>query len=190
MAMERRKHHDIRNILGVLGTAVISAGLLSLLFLYYYGPSGRYIAGQTLLDPTLIEQIDYPYQHPRSGRKVHFRFGHITFSYFDSQQGEVRIPSISLETYQRFYTIVASEKSLQELTQNVQDLFFKSNPSLLTMSMRTMEEAENRVTKVFQFIQEDYFRVQLHQKNEGEWAYFYRPGLYQDVIHLFTRSTQ
>lgn len=190
MAIERNR--DIRNILAVLGAAVICAALLASVFLYYYSPSGQYFAGYTLLDPAIIEQINYQDQHPRSGKKVRFAFDHIEFSYFDSQKGQVRLSPIPLETYKEFYHMVASEKSLRNLNEKILDLFLKSRPCLLTISMRTKEGSENAVTKIFQvvqFVQEDYFRVQLHEKNEGEWAYFYRPGLYHDVMHLFTHST-
>jgi hypothetical protein len=188
--MERQKQRDIRNILTVLSTAVICAGILASLFLYYYGPSGSYIAGHTLLDPAIIEQINFQDQHPQTGKKVHFAFDHIEFSYFDSQKGEIRLPSIPLETYQQFYSKVAFEKSLDQVTLAIQDLFLQSCPSLLTIKMRTME-GERMTTKVFQvvqFVQEDYFRVQLHQANAGEWAYFHRPGLYHEMIRLFTQG--
>ena len=80
------KNHDIRNILAVLGAAVICAGLLASVFLYYYGPSGRYLAGHTLLDPTIMEQINYQDKHPRQEKSIHFIFDHIEFSYFDPQK--------------------------------------------------------------------------------------------------------
>lgn len=184
------KNREIGNILSVLGAAVLCAGLLASIFLYYYSPSGRYLAGNTLLDPTIIEQIHYQDQHPRTGKNVRFIFDHMEFSYFDPQKGQMQISFIPLEVYQKFYTMVTSEKSLEETTHNIQDLFLKSRPSLLTISMRTKEGAENesKIFQVVQFVQEDYFRVQLHEKNDGEWAYFYHSGLYQKIMRLFTHS--
>lgn len=189
--MNAKKNRDIRNILAVLGAAVLCAGLLASVFLYYYNPSGQYLAGHALLDPTIIEEINYQDQHPGTGRKVRFSFDHIEFSYFNPQKGAIRIPVISLDDYQKFYKMVAFEKSLKETHQNIQDLFFKSQPSLLTINMHTTERNEKGLTKVFQvvqFVPEDYFRVQLHEKNEGEWAYFYQSGLYQEIMRLFTPS--
>lgn len=188
---ESRKNREIRNILSVLGAAVVCAGLLASVFLYYYGPSGRYLAGHTLLDPAIIEQIDYQDQHPKTGKKAHFAFDHIEFSYFDPQKGEVRIHSLPLETYQIFYKKVASEKSLEKVTQDTRDFFLQSHPSVLSISMHAIESSENLATKIFQvvqFVSEDFFRVQLHEKEEGEWAYFYQAGLYQEVIRLFTHQ--
>jgi hypothetical protein len=188
---ERRRNRDIQNILTVLGAAVFCAVLLASLFLYYYGPSGRYLAGNTLLDPSIINQINYQDQHPRTGKKVHFAFDRIEFSHFDLQKGQMRIFPISLDIYQHFYKQVASEKSLLEVSPKIQSLFFQSHPALLTVSMRSKEGAESGIPKVFQvvqFIPEDYFRVQLHEKSEGEWAYFYRSGLYHEIMHLFTKE--
>lgn len=188
---ERQKNRDVRNILTVLGSAVLCAVLLASIFLYYYGPSGRYLAGNTLLDPSIMDQINYQDQYLQTGKKVRFTFDRIEFSYFDSQNGQMHIFPISLDTYQDFYKQVASDKSLLEVTQNIQNLFPQSHSSLLTISMRAKEGPESGATKVFQvvqFIPEDYFRIQLHEKKEGEWAYFYRSGLYQEIIRLFTKG--
>lgn len=189
--VEKRKNPDIRNILVVLVAAVIGAGLLSSIFLYYYGPFGRYLAGNTLLDPSIIEQINYQDQHPRTGKKVRFAFDRIEFSYFDTQMKQMHTFPISLEIYHHFYKKITSVKSLLEINQKTQNLFLQSYPALLTISMQSKESAENGAAKVFQivqFIPEDYFRVQLHEKNE-EWAYFYQAGIYQDIIYLFTKGT-
>ncbi len=191
MALERNQYRDVRNILVVLGIAVICAGLLASLLLYYYGPSGRYLAGNTLLDPAVIEQINAQDQHSRSKKKSHFIFDHIEFSYFESQKKQMSTHAISIEAYQDFYHIVAVEKSLKDVTKDVQNFFITSRPSILTINRRTIGKTENSTNQLFEiveFVQEDYFRVQLHEKNEGEWAYFYRPHLYQDIMRLFIQS--
>jgi hypothetical protein len=185
----RERNRDIQNILAVLGSAVLCAGLLALFFLYFYGPSGRYLAGRTILDPAIIDKINDEDKHPR--QKVHVIFDHIEFSYFDPQ-GIMRHQTVPLKDYQQFYYLIASEKSLDSVTDKIIDFFLKSHPTVLTMSIRTIEGSEKLTTKIFQivqFVQEDYFRVQLHDKNEeGEWAYFYQPHLYHKVMHLFTQS--
>lgn len=188
---EIRQNREIRNILAVLGTAIVCAGFLTFLFIYYYGPSGRYLAGQTLLDPTIIEQINYQDKHPRTGKKVNFIFDRIEFSYFDSKKGGMRQEAVSLESYQKFYRLISSEKSLDKVTDQIRELFFRSHPSTLTTSMRTVDGVDTSTTKIFQvvqFVQEDYFRVQLHGNQEQEWAYFYRPHLYQEVMQLFIQN--
>lgn len=190
---ENRKNRDIRNLLFVLTAGVGGAGLLAALFLYYYNPSGQYLASYTMLDPKIMEEIDYQDHHPVQGKKVHFFFDHIEFSYLDSHHTPKKNSHVSLEDYQKFYDRVASEKSLLNIRQQVQDLFSQSPSSLLTIVMRTNAGAHDETTKIFQvvqFVPEDYFRVQLHAKNEGEWAYFYQKGIYtQTIHHLFTTHT-
>lgn len=186
---DKQRNRDILNIFFVLGTAIVCAGLLASVFLYYYSPSGQYLAGHTLLDPSIMEQINFQDLQPETKRKERFSFDHIEFSHANSQKSQEHFSSIPLEAYQRFYTMVAMEKSLKEANQEIQDYFIKSQPSLLTIHMRTKEGNHPGINKVFQIVQfvpEDYFRVQLHEKNEGEWAYYYQPGLYQKIMHLFT----
>lgn len=187
---ENHKNHEIRNVLMILSTAMMGAVLLAVALIYFYGPSGRYIAGQALLDPALIKQMDAQMKHPLKGQNSHFVFDHIEFSYLDAQNHQQRKRTISLEDYQKFYALIASEKSLDKVTDPIQNLFFKSVPVTLSIRMRTLENSGQTTAKIFQtvqFIQEDYFRVQLHEKQEqGEWAYFYRPHIYQDVLYLFT----
>ena len=184
----KRKNREIRNILAVLGTAIICAALLASAFLYYYGPSGRYLAGHTLLDAATMEQVNEQDQQVKTRNKLRLTFDRIEFSYFDPQNKQMRHSFISRETYQKFYLMVADEKSLKEMSKNVQALFLQPHLTLLTIHLRTRGGTENVATKIFQvvqFIPEDYFRVQLHEQNEGEWAYFYRPGLYQEIMRLF-----
>lgn len=188
---ERERNRDIRNILTVLGASVICAALLASVFLYYYNPSGRYLAGNTLLDPSIMDQIFYQDQHPNTGKTVRFAFDRIEFSNYDPQLSKIEVFPISRETYQRFYNRVASDKSLEEVTKSTQSFFLQPHPAFLTVQMRTKEREGNGAVKIFQivqFVSEGYFRIQLREKNEGEWVYFYRPGLYQEIIHLFTQK--
>jgi hypothetical protein len=186
-----RNKNDIRNILAVLVLAVACGGLLAAFFLYFYGPSGRYLAGNTLLDPKIMNQIHYQEQHLGPGNKVHFEFDSIEFSYSDSKKGYIAALPVSIEAYQKLYSMVASEKSLPEGESKVQDLFLHSRPALLTIRMRVAGGRGRGGSKNFQivqFIKEDYFRVQLLEKKGGEWAYFYVPGLYEKIIQIFIET--
>lgn len=191
MVKESLINRDIQNILAVLGTAIVCACLLALVFIYYYGPTGNYLAGHTILDPAIIDQINYQEKNLRTGQKVHFIFDNAAFTYFDSQKGQMHKKIIPLENYQKFYTLVASEKSLLEVSDKIKDLFLKSHPTILTINMRTMEGSPHTTTKIFQiiqFVQEDYFRVRLHDsQDQEEWAYFYRLNLFKEIMHLFTQ---
>lgn len=192
MGKEDYKNREIKNILLVLGTAIFCAGLLALVFIYYYGPSGHYLAGHTILDPTIMEQIKIEDKHPQTGRKLHLIFDHIAFSYFDPQKDQMRQQIIPLETYRTFYRLIVSEKSLEDVSANVKNLFLNARPAELTIHMRAFEDSDmvtNQVFQSVQFVQANYFRVQLHDNPEQkEWIYFYRPQIYQEAMKLFTEQ--
>jgi len=192
MTSDKRRNRDIQNLLAVLGASVICAGLLAFFFIHYYGPSGKYVAGQTILDPAIIQQINAQESDSKNRQKVHFVFDHFEFSYFDTQTGQMRRLPVSMENYQMFYQLVSSELSVTKNQGEMERLFVRSHPTLLTASMRTLNGSPSSNTKIFQvieFIEEGYFRVQLHDKQEpGEWVYFYRANSYQDVMHLFTQA--
>lgn len=191
--MERttQTKRDIKNILVVLTAAILCAGLLSLVFIYYYGPSGRYVAGNVILDPSVIEQINAQDTHSKKGGDLRFSFDRIEFSYYVPKHSQPQIQSVSPANYAKFYSLVSSEKSLEEIPPNIEPLFTQSRPITLSIFMRTIEpskvKSEPQVFQMIQFIPEDYFRVQLRDgKDQGEWAYFNHPQLYLEVMGLFT----
>lgn len=191
---EREKNRDIKNLLVVLGASVFCAAMLVFVFLHYYGPSGRYVAGHTILDPAIIQQIDYQEIEPKSGQKVHFIFDRFEFSYFDKKTGELRQIPVTNQSYLKFYNLISSVLSIEHPDAKIDQLFIQSHPTLLTTSMRTLEGIQKSTSQIFQivqFIEEDYFRVQLHERVEqGVWVYFYLPHSYQDIMHLFTQSSE
>lgn len=192
MIQEKTRNQDIRNILVVLGSAVFCACLLAGVFLYYYNPSGRYDAGNTLLDPAIIDSINYQDVHPSTGAKIRYSFDNMEFSYVNSQNKNVHLPLEGIESYQAFYSLVGSLQSIVNVGHEIQTLFLKPPYSVLTINLRSAQgnsKENNKVFQVVQFVPEDYFRVQLHGKNDGEWAYFYQPGLYQKIMELFTRHS-
>lgn len=188
----RQNRRDIRNILLVLGGAIASACLIALYFIVFYGPTGQYIAGQTLLDPAIIERLNYQGEHPRTGKNVYFIFDRAEFSYFDQQKQQSIQKLLSSDDYDKFYRTIQSDKSLATVSSQIQTLFIASHPTLLTTTMRTgeMTKSMSQVFQVIQFVSEDYYRVQLQGKaTEDQWAYFYHPHLYQDLTLLFTPAS-
>lgn len=185
---ERQKNQEIRNILTVLGSAILSALLLAFALIYYYSPSGLYIAGNTLLNPAMIEQMGLQGQHPKGDKRIYFVFDPIEFSY-ENSPNQIRRTMVPLEVYRNFYTLIASEKSLREVKSQIQDLFIQSHPAVLSIKIHTVEDANHSPTKIFQniqFVSEDYFRVELNDK-PGEWAYFYQPHIYTKMMELFNQ---
>jgi hypothetical protein len=155
--------------------------------IYRYGPSGSYIAGDTILNPAILDQIQFMDKHPVTNKNTSFVFNGMEFSYFDQLEGKQKKNALNLASYGQFYKKIASEKSLKNFPSDIEQRF-RTPPATLTVTMQTDPSISWHATKVFQviqFISNDYFRVQL-QGDEAEWAYFYHPQLYQDIMRLFT----
>lgn len=186
-----RKKQDIQNLLAVLGVSIFCAALLAFVFIYYHGPSGRYVAGHTILEPAIIQQIN-DQEFDSKGQKARFVFDHFEFSYFDAKTKQVRKVPVSFESYQKLYQLIAQDLSLEDKDGTLNALFMHSHPTLLTTAMRTLNASSSSNTRIFQvieFIKENYFRVQLQEKHEhGDWVYFYSPNSYQEVMQLFNKD--
>jgi hypothetical protein len=180
--------HRIKSLIFVLGSAFACASLLVALLIHQWGPSGRYIAGQTLLSPQTIEEINQRSQEDVAKKKKSFIFDHIEFSYFDENQRTMRQQPVSIENYEKFYQMISSEKSLDQ-SETLNSLFTGMHPTILTITMHATEKnASAQSAQIFQMIQfkDNYFRVQLHEGEEkGEWAYFYYSNLYTKIFQLF-----
>ena len=182
--------HRIRSIILLLGSAFACASLLVASLIYHFGPSGRYVAGHTLLSPQVMEEINQRSQQEKSKRQQSFVFNHIEFSYFDTVQRTMRRQPVSEENYKKFYDMVAQEKSLDQ-TEQLALIFADVHPSILTVAMQAEGSSPTQASQTFQIVQfkEDYFRVQLHNEGaKGDWAYFQYSNLYPKIIQLFTVS--
>lgn len=182
---------QIKQLLVVLSSAVIGGFLLAWIMIMYYGPSGNYIAGQTILSPDIIERINFKDTHPKTGQNVQFMFDHTEFVFFDYLRGSWQQKQISHQSYVKFYGYIANDKSLGDLKEEILDLFQKPSPTALITSVRTDTTPIAKIFQVIQFTKEDYYRVKLHgQDDEGKWAYFYHSGLYQTILSLFANDTK
>jgi len=160
--------------------------------LHYYGPSGRYAASNVLLSPALIQGLSYQDVNPKTGKLALFVFDGIDFSYYDSSQKRWLSVPVSKETYEKFYDFVSKEQSLENATIEVQNFFYKDNPSKLTIKTKVDSSDEKQISsKIFQesnFVKEgDFYRVMLREQtgSPGSWVYFYHPGIGQEAMQLF-----
>lgn len=176
----------VKQLITVLSAAVFGGFLLAFLMLMFYGPSGRYIAGQTILSPDVIEKISFKDIHPQTYKNVQFVFDHTEFVFFDYLRGNWNQKNISSKDYLHFYNIIASDNSLDEVKKEVLDLFQKPSPIALVTSVRTDVSPTVKIFQVIQFTKEGYYRIKLHEQNDkNEWAYFYHSGLYHQIMNIF-----
>lgn len=175
----------------VLGASVLCALIVACALIFFYGPSGSYPARDTLLDPSIISEINIREKSTNGKRNLQVVFDRFEFSYFDKRLGKMGRNTISFDQYEKFYTLVAKDMSIAEVPENIESSFETTTPTLLTIQMRTKDGTirANQLFQEVQFVEEDYFRVQLNtsERNPG-WAYYHHPHLYHDIIQLFTTA--
>lgn len=177
---------QIKQLLTVLSAAVFGGFLLAFIMIMYYGPSGLYVAGQTILSPDIIEKINFKDTHPKTHQNVRFIFDHTEFVFFDYLRGTWQQKQVPSEAYSKFYQIVALDNSIDDITKDLLELFQKLSPTALVTSVRTDVSPTAKIFQVIQFTKEGYYRVKLHgQEGEGEWAYFYHSDLFQLIMNIF-----
>lgn len=182
---------QIRNLLLVVSSGVVAAILLTVSMVYYYGPSGLYIARNVLLSPATMERLAYNDSNPDTGGLARFIFNNIEFTIYDVNVRKYQQLNIGIEKYQKFYDAVSSDRSIEDVTGDIISIFSIGYPSKLTLTVRAEQNGKsNAVTKKFQEVQfaqdGDYYRVELLDQNAiGSWAYFYHPKIYQEVQNLF-----
>ena len=182
------KGKEIRNLLLVIGSGIIGAVAVALMMLYYYNPSGSYLAGNVLLSPESTKVIKFQDTHPTTGSPAKFIFDQIEFSYYDSQLKQWKKLNVEMDQYAKFYQLIGNERSL-EVPDEIKRLFNQPSPSVLSLKIRT-EATSQSISKPFievNFVNEgDYYRIELHEEgSSGSWAYFYHPGIYNKVLEMF-----
>lgn len=178
----------------VITMAVSSAFLLSGVLAYHYGPSGRYLAHNTLLAPNLITKLDYNDTNPKTGGSSRFVFEDILFSFYDSAAKQKRVLHISPEQYAQFYKLITNDKSLENAPQDVITSFYTEKIASLIIKVRTESHAAwQDETKTFQqvdFVPEgDLYRIELHEEKSAPdfWVYFNHPDIYRKVLNTFMK---
>lgn len=189
--MNKATKAQIRNVLAIFISAILCAGVLAAYMIFRYGPTGRYIAGNTILSPYILDQVNYPEASTGVGKGVKYIFNGIEFSYYDKAKNKQN-SKVDSAVYEQFYLLIEKEKSLENIPIDIESQFNRLQPALLTVMMRSDPSQTQQSTMIFQaieFVETDYFRVQLRDKeSNGSWAYFYRPHIYQDVLELFTKK--
>lgn len=184
-----RNKRAIKNILILLVSAILCGGLLTGFFLYVYGPTGYYLTGNILLNPSIIEKINYQDKDLDTGLKVHFMFDHTDVSFFDLKSSTIKQKELSTGEYASFFQVVSSDKSLENASPQVIAQFRHSQPLLLTTVMQVAEFSKtSKRTQVFQQAQilEDHYRIYLPgQGDKKEWVYFSHPGIYKKLMQVF-----
>lgn len=182
---------QIKNLLMVLVLGIASAGTFAAILLYLYGPTGAYTLGNLIVAPTEIEGQGVNKNTPEPSTR--FIFDKIEFSYWSPQTRQWTTRPISLEDYGRFYDSYASDKSERATTEPTIAEFNQAPPLKLTLTGRFLTAGSGLPSKIFQEIQfaseGDFYRVELNEQKAGtQWAYFYHPRTYLEIMSLFAKE--
>lgn len=193
-ALRKSAKREIFRIVSVLGLAVVCAALLAAYMIFHYGPSGRYAAGNTVLAPSVMEKINYKDKSIKGNNQVRFIFNRIEFAYFDKIKGQLLQFPVDQAVYEKFYQLVQSDQSLDPVPTDVQNEFVQGMPATLSIIVQADINTAPKMTQVLQVIQlteNDHYRVRLSTTTTNgaqEWAYFYHPHLYEEIMRLFTKA--
>jgi hypothetical protein len=169
--------HDIKTLLGVLFLGVLSAFAIGAFFVFNYGPSGKYLAKNTLISPLMVEEFDYNDMNPRTHQTDRFIFDKIEYSY--PKGNSFAVVNVPVETYKIIWETLANDQS----SGDKRELFHGS--SKLAIKVRTeSREAWQFDVKDFQRVEfaKDHYRIELHEDNPGDhWVYFERQGVGEEV---------
>lgn len=187
------KSSEIRNLLFVIGSGVLGAILLAIAALYYYSPTGTYLARNALLSPDSATSLSYVDFSAKNGSLMRYIFDEIEFTYIDPAAKKVKKLHIDLDVYKKFYDSIRNEKSLPTVSDEIKNLFNQSSPAHLRIKVHPERNASQSDAKVFlstDFVNEgDYYRIQLREQDAIEpYAYFYHPSIYQQALKIFIPS--
>lgn len=187
------KADQITMLFVVIGASVIAACAIAMTFLYYYNPTGSYIAGKMLVEPDRLEKMGYSEAVVRGGDNTPFVLAEIRFGHFDSAlKGWVNTP-VDMDKYARFFSLIAADTSLSEINDTIRAGFLQGHPSKLILSAKRAGSVQDTKTEFLQvdFSNEgNYYRINLRAQttkkaNEDLWVYFYHPGIGKEVLNLF-----
>jgi hypothetical protein len=182
---------QIKVLLSVLGAGLTAGILMALLMLYYYNPTGSYLATNVLLDPENAYTLRFVEPGAKAKSEGRYLFEGMYFSYFDKSARELKTIPVAKDKYAEFYKLIANDKSIVEPTEDIKNLFNQGHLASLILKIRSVgEDASKGIDKIFTSIDlvnaGDYYRIQLRQSTpSAEWIYFMHPKIYEAALKVF-----
>lgn len=185
------KARQVRALLLVFGSGIAMGIIVAIGMLYYYNPSGSYLAKNVLLTPENASTMRFNDSHSSRGND-RLVLNDIQFAYYDQAAKQTRRMHVDMDKYAQFYAMVSNETSLAYVDDKVKALFNTPHPSSMVLKVKP-ENAQKSTDAAIPFLTIEFandgnhYRVQLREQgSEDAWAYFYYEGLYQKVLKLFT----
>lgn len=183
------KNTEVRKLLTVIISAVLSACLLAWGMTIYYSPSGQYHLEQVLVSADNVKKLRYEDKSLMTGTMTKYSFDRYEFSFYDPTEEGWKSSTIDSGQYERFYRIVNGDLSIKEVSEEEINLFQKGNPATLAIVVKSIG-ASKETEQSFQEVQfantGDHYRVMLRQENNSTtWIYFSHQGIYREVLGMF-----
>jgi hypothetical protein len=168
---------QIRNLFIVIGAGIMGAFLLAYLMVANFGPSGSYLVGNILLEPSLVEKISYQEMNTR------YQFDRIEFMYFDHKWKSLKLDE---KTYRQIYDVLKGDKSVSNVSQDIQNLFYTTKPASLALVVHSENRENTRVFQELQFEDRgDYYRILLREDDPSQnWVYFYHTKVLEQIKNI------
>jgi hypothetical protein len=191
--MNNSKAKQIRNLLLIIGSAVVVSCCALFLMLYSSGLSGAYLAKNVLLSPESVKVLNFNNPGPKSSKtkiSPQFVFDLIEFSFYDAVHKRVIHTQVDIAYYAELYKIIENDSSLTgNAVLNEAALKFNNIEATLFIKFRSRRgedvlQGSSDVFKV-EFIK-DYYRISLRDQNlHQQWAYFKHVNIFEQVLGLF-----
>lgn len=184
------KGKEIRTLLAVLATGIVSAFILAFGMLRIYNPEGTYTAASLLLAPDGAFTLNYTEPAAKGRNGTHFRFQSLSFTRYVDDKREWLTTELTRSQYDALYSLIKGDISLADPSSDIIGRFAKGHPaSLRLMVQETSGEGGTGKGRPFTeaaFADDgDHYRINLrHSGNDTVWVYFYHPGIYKQLTSL------
>lgn len=177
--VEHSNRQQVRNLLLVLASAVISGCLIVGAMIHYWGPAGDYVLHDLLLAPDVLPQLSYSESGSNTRGASRLVFDRIEYRHFHDAQRQWRVVDVPLHVYQKFYDQIKFDRSILGPHDDLATHFDSTQNPRLTIWVKSTGDApmERRVIQELSFSKERLYRVAMMGQPGGRWIYFEHPNL-------------
>ena len=170
---------EVKQLLLLLGSAIVAALCISLFLIHHYGPSGEYYVRNILLSPSVTRELDY-----RDGSKGgRFVFDRAEFRYFNDEEKRWKTRVLSPEAYRTVYEMLENQSSLSFVSDEVLNQFNLPNPAVLSLYVKN-EQTSSLFQEIVFVNNGDLYRIKLRTDTAtASWAYFSARNIYDHILH-------
>lgn len=164
-----------RNLILLLGSSLLCAGLAVVFLLVQYGQEDEVQIKNTLINPEILAEL-MTYQ--------------IDLVYFDASQGSWSSNAIPIEKYKRIFEVIERDKSIKNLSSEEVELFSNHFSTRLIVQAQqkkqhsSLKHRENQVSQEVEFTSAGTYRIVTLGETRPSWVYFRHPEIGAKILNL------